>query len=112
MRLMPRSLAAVATLSLLPLTVPPADAAPAITWETCPAQVTDPSAQCGRIDVPMYHSDPTGETISVGFVRVPAASGTAHGTLFGNPGGPGGDAYSYFGDNQNFASLPAARTWI
>lgn len=103
MRLTPRSLAAVATLSLLPLTVPPADAAPAITWETCPAQVTDPSAQCGRIDVPMYHSDPTGETISVGFVRVPAASGTARGTLFGNPGGPGGDAYSYFGDNQNFA---------
>ena len=103
MRLLPRTLAATATLALLPLTVPLADAAPAITWEECPAQVTDPTAQCGRIDVPMHHSDPTGETISVGFVRVPAASGTARGTIFGNPGGPGGDAYSYFGDNQNFA---------
>ncbi|MDO5513323.1 alpha/beta fold hydrolase [Corynebacterium sp.] len=103
MRLLPRTLAAAATLSLLPLTVPVASAAPAVTWEECPVQVTDPSAECGRIDVPLHHSDPDGETISVGFVRVPAASGTARGTLFGNPGGPGGDAYAYFGNNENLA---------
>ncbi|MDO5670488.1 MAG: alpha/beta hydrolase [Corynebacterium sp.] len=102
MRLSPRTFAAAATLALLPLSVPLAHAAPAITWEDCPAQVTDPSAQCGRIDVPMYHSDPSGEKISVGFVRVPAASGTARGTIFGNPGGPGGDAYSYFGNTEMF----------
>ncbi|QGU04326.1 alpha/beta hydrolase [Corynebacterium comes] len=89
------TLAAVAMLGLAPATF--ASPAQPVTWEACPAQVTDQAAQCGRIDVPMYHSDPAGPKISVGFVRVPAASGTARGTLFGNPGGPGGDAYSYFG---------------
>lgn len=108
MHLLPRALTAVALLGLLPVsavTAPAATAAPVqpITWEACPEQVTDPTAQCGRIDVPMYHSDPAGPTISVGFVRVPAASGAARGTLFTNPGGPGGDAYSYVGGQENFA---------
>lgn len=105
MRLLPRTLTAVALLGLLPVVAPAATAAPAqpITWEACPEQVTDPTAQCGRIDVPMHHSDPEGPTISVGFVRVPAASGTARGTLFTNPGGPGGDAYSYVGSGENSA---------
>lgn len=108
MRLLPRALTAVALLGLMPVAsvvAPAATAAPAqpITWEACPEQVTDPTAQCGRIDVPMYHSDPEGPTISVGFVRVPAASGTARGTLFTNPGGPGGDAYSYVGSGDSVA---------
>lgn len=73
-----------------------------ITWEACPEQVTEAAAECGRIDVPMYHSDPDGAQISVGFLKVPAA-GESRGTLFGNPGGPGGDAYSYFGQPEGFA---------
>lgn len=82
----------------------PAEAqnAPPVTWEDCSEQVTEATAQCGRIDVPMYHSDPAGPTISVGFIRVPA-SGESRGTLFGNPGGPGGDAYSYFGNDELFS---------
>ena len=105
------TLTAVALLGLAPVgsATPAAASAPPITWEDCPGQVTEPSAECGRIDVPMYHSDPAGPTISVGFVRVPAASGTARGTLFGNPGGPGGDAYSYFG-NPEAMSWPAGIT--
>src|SRR5699024_8706807 len=101
------ALAAVAMSGLAP-TAPAATAAPAqpLTWEACPGQVTDPTAECGRLHVPMPHSDPAGPTISVGFVRVPAASGAARGTLFGNPGGPGGDAYSYFG-NPEALSWPA-----
>ncbi|WP_080795463.1 alpha/beta fold hydrolase [Corynebacterium pacaense] len=72
---------------------------PQITWEDCPDRVDITSAQCGRIDVPMYYSDPEGAQISVGFVKVPAAGpGAAKGTLFGNPGGPSGDAYSFFGN--------------
>lgn len=79
-------------------------AAPDITWEECPPQVTDDTADCGRIDVPMYHSDPTGAQIDVGFVRVPAADqANRRGVLFGNPGGPGGDAYSYFGNPDALA---------
>ena len=99
------TLSATATaLAGLVVTAGMATAAPTqpITWEDCPEQVTDAAAQCGRIDVPMYHSDPDGAPISVGFVKVPA-TGTARGTLFGNPGGPGGDAYSYFGNPDAFA---------
>ncbi|MFH0411796.1 alpha/beta hydrolase [Corynebacterium sp. L4756] len=69
---------------------------PEIAWEDCPPQVNQPGAECGRIDVPTYYSDPSLGSISVGFVRVPATDQAAkRGVLFGNPGGPGGDAYSY-----------------
>lgn len=69
-----------------------------ITWEKCPAYVDVTNAQCGRIDVPMYHSDPSGAQINVGFIKIPAANPSAkRGTIFGNPGGPSGDAYSFFG---------------
>lgn len=93
---------------VLGVSVVPAQAqttpAPEITWEDCPEPVTDPTAECGRIDVPMYYSDPEGATISVGFVRVPAADqANRRGVLFGNPGGPGGDAYGYFGNPENMA---------
>lgn len=70
-----------------------------IKWEDCPAQVDISTAQCGRIDVPMHYSNPGLGDISVGFVKVPAADPAAkRGTLFGNAGGPGGDAYSFFGN--------------
>ncbi|AWB85045.1 alpha/beta hydrolase [Corynebacterium liangguodongii] len=46
----------------------------------------------------MRYDDPTGPHISVGYIRIPAADPAARrGVLFGNPGGPGIDAYSYFG---------------
>ena len=66
-----------------------------ITWEDCPEQVIDKTAECGRIDVPTYHDNPEAGTISVGFVRQ-KATGSSRGALFGNPGGPSGDGYSYF----------------
>lgn len=99
-----------ATVVLATGLTPPAQAqnidplAPPIAWEDCPPTVTDATAECGRIDVPMEYSEPEGATISVGFVRVPASDPSAkRGTLFGNPGGPGGDAYSYFGNPNAYA---------
>lgn len=75
-----------------------AQPAPAITREDCPATVNVAGAECGRFDVPMRYDDPAGAHISVGYIRIPAADPSARrGALFGNPGGPGGDAYSYFG---------------
>lgn len=80
--------------------VAPASEVP-ITWEDCPVTVTDPRAECGQVEVPQDYADPTGATINVGFVRVPAGNPTVRrGVLFGNPGGPGGDAYSYFGSDS------------
>nr|WP_231686509.1 alpha/beta hydrolase [Corynebacterium deserti] len=94
------TLVAVATVAavLTPIShsAPHATAQQAITWEQCPPQVDISTAQCGRIDVPMHYSDPALGEISVGFVKVPAR-GDKQGTIFGNAGGPGGDAYSFFG---------------
>ncbi len=89
-------LALAASLTTAPLAQ--AQPAPQITWEPCPTQVTVEGAQCGRIDVPMRYTDPAGPQISLGFLQAPAKNPAARrGTIFGNPGGPGGDAYSYFG---------------
>ena len=71
---------------------------PEVTAEPCPITVNVERAECGRIEVPMRYDDPAGEAISVGFIRIPAQNPAARrGALFGNPGGPGGDAYTYFG---------------
>ncbi|HIW91940.1 MAG TPA: alpha/beta hydrolase [Candidatus Corynebacterium avicola] len=87
--------------------VPQPEASQDITWEDCPAQVTDERAECGRIDVPMYHSEPEGEKISVGFVRIPASSPDARrGTLLAVPGGPGDSAYSYAVNPDSVVGLP------
>lgn len=51
----------------------------------------------------MDYANPDGEKIAVGFVRVPAKDAEARrGVMFGNPGGPGGDAYQYFGTEGGF----------
>lgn len=81
--------------------------APAVKWEPCPATVDAPGAQCGQVPVPMRYGDPQSPQISVGFVRVPAAQPEAkRGVLFGNPGGPGGDGYTYVGSNSVGFSWP------
>jgi len=78
----------------------PQAAKPAISWEDCPEQVDIDTAECGRIEVPTYYDNPKAGTISVGFVRVPAANpGARRGALFTNPGGPSGDAYEWAGNS-------------
>lgn len=95
-----RVITAGATLAAGLLVAPHASAnpTPAITWEPCPVQVSAPNTQCGRVEVPMRYDDPDGEKISVGFLKRSAANPAARrGTIFGNPGGPGFDTYTYFG---------------
>lgn len=48
-----------------------------------------PEAECARMVVPMDYEDPVGATASVAVVRVPAR-GDSVGSVFFNPGGPGG----------------------
>lgn len=93
------ALAAGLSLTLAPVaTAQTAPTSQQIRIVPCPPHVTVESAQCGEIDVPMDYADPEGEQITLGFLRVPAENPEARrGVLFGNPGGPGGDAYSYFG---------------
>lgn len=81
--------------------------APQITWEQCPPSVQDASAQCGRVNVPMQYDNPQAGEISVGFAKVPAQDpSNRRGTIFGNPGGPGIDTYSYFTSTSGLPLWP------
>ncbi len=61
-----------------------------IDWFDC-SNVVDKGVQCGTVDLPLDYDEPEGPTTSVALVRVPATKPTAKlGTLFLNPGGPGG----------------------
>ena len=94
-------LLSAATIAVTVVTAPTATAqqvpaAPAVTWEECPDVVVAAGARCGRTDAPLHHDAPAGEKISVGFVRLPATE-SRRGTIFYNPGGPGGSSYAYVG---------------
>ncbi|MBT2231147.1 alpha/beta fold hydrolase [Nonomuraea sp. NEAU-A123] len=59
-----------------------------ITWAPCEEE---PSAECGKLTVPIDWSKPNGETIDLAIARRKATDPTARvGSLVINPGGPGG----------------------
>lgn len=70
-----------------------------IAWETCDSYSTTsietaiyastPTAECGRLIVPLNYRDPEGKTARLAVMRVPAR-GEPIGSLVLNPGGPGG----------------------
>ncbi|MFC5752829.1 alpha/beta fold hydrolase [Actinomadura rugatobispora] len=69
-------------------------AASKISWGACPTDVTGGSylknAECGQVEVPLDHANPTGRKISVAVSRVKATDRANYqGVLIGNPGGPG-----------------------
>jgi pimeloyl-ACP methyl ester carboxylesterase len=59
-----------------------------IEWRNCG------NADCTTFQVPLDYQDPGGATISLSMTRV-RASGESIGSLFVNPGGPGGSAVEY-----------------
>lgn len=60
-----------------------------VVWESC-----DGGLECGQVVVPIDHDQPDGPTLEIGLVRVPAV-GAAQGSIFVNPGGPGGSGVSF-----------------
>lgn len=58
-------------------------------WRNCGEE-----AECTTIEVPLDYSDPEGDTIELSMTRMPA-TGESIGSLFVNPGGPGGSAFDY-----------------
>lgn len=54
-----------------------------VEWTSCGKD------QCARVQVPMNYEDPEGATIELS-MRKQEASGSAVGSIFINPGGPGG----------------------
>ena len=60
-----------------------------IDWKDCSDGTT--SFQCGTVTVPLDYDHPDGRTITIALKKLPASDGNAeHGSLFLNPGGPGG----------------------
>ena len=65
-----------------------------ISWSKCFSQFGP--FECGTVQVPLDYDQPNGSTISLAVVRLPATD-PAHriGSLFLNPGGPGGSGVDY-----------------
>lgn len=67
---------------------------PSIQWSNC--SVSDaPGVQCGLMSVPMDYEKVANGTVELGMVRLSAPQPARLGTLFYNPGGPGGVVSDY-----------------
>ncbi|KAG8744376.1 hypothetical protein FRC10_010263 [Ceratobasidium sp. 414] len=63
-----------------------------ITWEACDP---DGPAVCGRFEVPLDYANEAAGKASLVVARYPATKGPKIGTLFLNPGGPGGSGVDF-----------------
>lgn len=64
-----------------------------IEWGACTDELAeDPSLECATLAVPLDYDTPSGETLDIALVRVPAVSDRQGAVLF-NPGGPGGSGF-------------------
>ncbi len=62
-------------------------------WGPChDPSADDPALECATLTVPLDYDNPTGDTIDMALVRVPA-SGDRQGAVLFNPGGPGGSGF-------------------
>lgn len=70
----------------------------ALQWSSC-----GKGFQCTKASMPLDWANPSGETIELALVRQPASGKDRLGSLFVNPGGPGGSAYDFVKDSIDFA---------
>ncbi|MEV0764310.1 alpha/beta fold hydrolase [Nocardia sp. NPDC050435] len=101
----------IAVLASAGVTGAPASAEPeaGLRWGPCPEEARATAAECAEVSVPLHYSDPGGARIPLTISRI-AAAGPARGVLFGNPGGPGGDALGFWTQlNQRVPQLRAAQ---
>ena len=62
-----------------------------LSWKSCAS-----TRECARLTVPLDYADPSGETVSLAVLRVPAFDRKHRvGQLVVNPGGPGGSGTQY-----------------
>lgn len=102
---------AVATEATTPSTGPgattarPGAAGSSVAWKAC-----SDGFDCARVRVPLDYDHPHGRQISLALVRLPATD-PAHriGSLFVNPGGPGGSGVDFVLDAGRALFTPAVR---
>lgn len=75
--------------TLVPTAGPVSPAASAPVWQECSL------GECAELAVPLDHDAPAGPTITLALTRVPASALPVQGTLFVNPGGPGGSGRTF-----------------
>jgi pimeloyl-ACP methyl ester carboxylesterase len=69
---------------------------PAVAWHACGSDVRGPQdIECASYDVPLDYDDPKAGTATLALDRLPATGADRIGTLFLNPGGPGGSGVDF-----------------
>ncbi|CAA9288095.1 MAG: Probable exported protease [uncultured Friedmanniella sp.] len=63
-----------------------------LTWRLCGRGL-----QCATVLAPLDHDDPDGRALTLALAKRPATAEPRRGTLFINPGGPGGSGRNYVG---------------
>ena len=65
-----------------------------LTWTDCPDGATGTAFKCATVTVPLDYDHPQGKTITVALKKLPSTSSSPRGSVFLNPGGPGGSGIS------------------
>ena len=84
---------ALVAISLVPIQA--AQASRTVHWQPCHPQA-GPSFECAKVAVPLDYDRPDGPRIWLSLVRLPASDpGSRIGSIFLNPGGPGGSGVEF-----------------
>ena len=70
-----------------------------LTWTDCTDDATGTAFQCATVTVPLDYDNPQGQTITVALKKLPSTSPSPQGSVFLNPGGPGGSGISLIESN-------------
>ena len=70
-----------------------------LTWTDCTDDATGTAFQCATVTVPLDYDNPQGQTITVALRKLPSTSPSPQGSVFLNPGGPGGSGISLIESN-------------
>ena len=70
-----------------------------LTWTDCTDDATGTAFQCATVTVPLDYDNPQGQTITVALKKLPSTSPSPRGSVFLNPGGPGGSGISLIESN-------------
>ena len=70
-----------------------------LTWTDCPDGATGTAFKCATVTVPLDYDNPQEQTITVALRKLPSTSPSPQGSVFLNPGGPGGSGISLIESN-------------
>ena len=90
--------AGTAVAGAAPAGEPPPGTVPQLAWTACgiTQDATAAGVECATADLPLDHDEPEGAQVQVAMARVPATDPANRiGSLFVNPGGPGGAVVEY-----------------